>query len=101
MKNKKKLVLIILMVLVLICVSYITFDCVRLYNSPLGTKPIITIDTEQTENRLIHKGLGYSVRYYIDREEKTEAEMATDVEQYSYGAEFRFLNKILVWAWIE
>lgn len=93
--------MIILTVLFLIFFTYVTVDCVRLYNSPLGTKPIITVETELTENRLIRKGLGYSVLYYVDTAEKTEAEVIADAEQYGYGAEFRFLNKILVWAWIE
>lgn len=101
MRNKKKFFMVILAVLVVISFSYITVDCVRLYNAPLGTTPIVTVGTEQGENRLIYKGLGYSVGYYVDTSGKTEAEVLTAAEPYGYGAEFRLFNKILVWAWIE
>ena len=63
----------------------------------LGLKPLITISLGETENGNFYKGLGYSVRYYIDN-----VQVSSDlVNSRIYGAEFRLFDKILIWAWVE
>ena len=40
-----KTILIILVIILAIFSSYITFDSIRLWNSSRGTKPLITLET--------------------------------------------------------
>lgn len=90
----KKIIYIIILILVLIYVLYVLVDSVRLRNSPTDTKPFITLKAVENENKYI--GLGYSVRYYVDRIEDSDGVLVL-----GYGAEFKLFDKILVWAWAE
>lgn len=100
--KKFKIILITVIALIVICVGYVTTDCVRLRYSESGTKPIITTDTYMTENRRIYKGIGYSVGYYENPViQYGDAEEDEDIKESYCGAEFRLFDKILVWAWIE
>lgn len=92
---------IVLAILILIFVTYITVDCIRLRNSKTGTRPLITIGVEESENRITYKGLGYSVEYYIDIGQIVEINGITYIEQLGYGAEFKLFDRILIWYWGE
>ena len=90
----------VLMVIGIILASYILFvavDCIRLGNTSVETKPIITVSSSEDENRSKYTGLGYSVVYYNDRQENTDGNIVENI----YGAEFRLFDTILIWAWIE
>lgn len=93
----KKKIITALAVLIGVYALFVTTDCIRLRYAESGTKPFITVDFEETENRDAYTGLGYSVRYYTDR---YTDENGVAAESY-YGAEFRLFDKILIWAWIE
>ena len=69
-------------------------------NAKRGTKPLITISEYETDSRTGYKGLGYTIEYYVDKDEQKEGDM-TYINVYGYGAEFRLFDKIMVWAWIE
>lgn len=99
--NKILKQILIALGIVLICyISFVTVDCIRLKNSKRGTKPLITISEYETDSRTGYKGLGYTIEYYVDKEEQKEGDM-TYINVYGYGAEFRLFDKIMVWAWIE
>lgn len=95
-----KNILILILAFILCFVLYISIDCIRLRNSSTGTKPFITVSSQVTESRIIYKGLGYRVEYYVDSlvTQKDDIKM---VEQKGYGAEFRLFDKLLIWAWAE
>lgn len=95
-----KTTLIVLGTLVVIYIGFVTVDCLRLKNSKISTKPVITISKELAENKITYYGLGYYVQYYIDIVE-TENNGTILKEARGYGAEFRLFNKILIWAWAE
>ena len=78
-------------------VLFVTVDCVRLRYAKSGTKPLITISLGETENGNVYNGLGYSVRYYTDKKQKSSDLILIRC----YGAEFRLFDKILIWAWVE
>lgn len=92
--KKRKRICIIIVCIVLLYVLFVTVDCVRLRSSPMDTKPFVTLKAVENENKYI--GLGYSVRYYVDRIEDSDG-----VLFLGYGAEFKLLDKILVWSWAE
>ena len=109
MNKTLKIIGIIIVCIVLIWGIYVTVDCIRLRNGkgtkPLitigeETKPLITIGEEKTEYRTTYKGLGYTIKYYVDIGNITENDGMTYIEQLGYGAEFRVFN-ILIWAWVE
>lgn len=87
MTKKLKAVLITAACIIFIAAGYIGADCIRLRNSPCGTKPIITTGSEVSDRMIRYDGVGYTVGYY------------TSGGDY-YGAEFRVLGKFLAWAWI-
>ena len=93
----KKIILRILMILLIIYILFVTIDCIRLKTMKFGVKPLITISLGETENGNIYKGLGYSVRYYIDETQKSSDLILARI----YGAECRLFDKILIWAWVE
>lgn len=90
----KKNICIIIVCIVLLYVMFVTVDCIRLRNSPTDTRPIVTLKAVENENKYI--GLGYSVRYYVDKIEDSDGVLVL-----GYGAEFKLFDKILVWAWAE
>ena len=67
----KKIILRILVILLILYVLFVTVDCIRLRYTKSGTKPLITISLGETENGNFYKGLGYSVRYYINETQKS------------------------------
>ena len=85
----KKKVLMTIGIIVAIWISFVTIDCIRLGNSQSETKPIITVGLVEFENKSKYAGLGYSITYYMDEQENI------------YGAEFRLLDSILIWGWVE
>lgn len=93
----KKILLKIIVILLILYVIFVTVDCIRLRYAKSGTKPLITISLGETENGNIYKGLGYSVRYYINETQKSSDLILARI----YGAEFRLFDKILIWAWVE
>lgn len=96
-----KLLLLTVLILAVVFAIFVAADCVRLNQSPRGTKPLITVGEEITENRVIYHGLGYSIHYYVDMSGTTEVDGAALAQQLGYGAEFRLFDKIMLWAWIE
>lgn len=93
----KKVILKIIIILLILYVLFVTVDCIRLRYAKNGTKPLITIGLGENENGNIYKGLGYSVRYYINETQKSSDLILARI----YGAEFRLFDKILIWAWVE
>ncbi|MBP3596490.1 MAG: hypothetical protein J6J60_04080 [Clostridia bacterium] len=93
----KKIILRILVILLILYVLFVTVDCIRLRYTKSGTKPLITISLGETENGKIYKGLGYSIRYYIEVTQVSSDQINACV----YGAECRLFDKILIWAWVE
>lgn len=100
-----KIILISLGIFVLVLGIYIVVDCIRLKNAKFDTRPLITLNEEvkdyktNTDNSYIkYTGIGYTIkyRYYYDK-------LSTDavILRNGYGAEFKLLDKILIWAWIE
>ena len=100
MKKNKIMWIIILAIILIGYMGYVVTDSIRLRNSKLGTKPIITISEESTEDKLTYIGIGYSITYYKNID-KIEENAMTLIEQLGYGAEFRLFNRILIWAWVE
>lgn len=90
-----KRMLIILGIILITYVSFVTVDCIRLRNAKSGTKPLVTVSLAEYENGNKYTGLGYTVKYYTDRDENG------NILERGYGAEFRLFDKILIWAWIE
>jgi len=95
-----KKVLITIGIIILCFTCYITIDCIKLRNSKIGTKPLITLDYNITKNGYRFTGLGYTIDYYID-ETITQEYDVTLVGINGYGAEFRLFGKILICAWVE
>lgn len=93
----KKKVLMVIVTLLVVYFSFVTIDCIRLKNAKIGTKPLITVSLAEYENGNKYTGLGYSVKYYKDRQEDTNG----NIVEGGYGAEFRLFNKILIWAWVQ
>lgn len=87
MPKKLKAVLITAVCIIIMAAGYICADCIRLKNSPCGTKPMITTGSEVTDSMIQYNGIGYTIGYY------------TSSGEY-YGAEFRVFGRLLVWAWI-
>jgi len=99
MNKTIKIISIILAVIVLVYLTFVTIDVIRLRNSKLGTKPVITVSEKVEDNKVIYSGLGYNVKYYVDK----TTDIVNDMEYigiYGYGVECRFLG-ILIWAWVE
>lgn len=94
--NKLKKVFLFIVILILFWTFLITIDSVRFSRKRINVKPIITLNSKQKDNKIIYKGLGYSINYYI-----TEIEINNQKQEKCYGAEFRLFNDILIWAWIE
>ena len=100
--KKSRTIIISFIVILVIYVSFVVVDCVRLRNAHSYTKPIITIDSDVTENRATYYGLGYDVSYYVDRYIDINENFGVAIGGTgAYGAEFRLFNKILIWAWVE
>ena len=97
MNKLLKRIPIILEIIFIIYALFVTVDCVRLRNAKSGTKPLITLSIAEYENENKYTGLGYTIKYYIDRQKDD----AGNVIESGSGAEFRLFDKILVWAWIE
>ena len=93
----KKKALMIIGIILAIYISFVTVDCIRLGNTKSETKPMITVSLAECENGNKYAGLGYSVKYYKDRQENIDGNMVENI----YGAEIRLFDKILIWAWIE
>ena len=89
----KKKVFIVIGFVLAVYILFVTVDCIRLGNADRVTKPIITVSSEEYDNRSKYTGLGYSVIYCVDGQENTDGDI--------YGAEIRLLDLILVWGWIE
>ena len=89
----KKKVLMVIGIILAIYILFVTIDCIRLGKTDSETKPIITVSSAENENRSKYTGLGYSVVYYKDGQDK--------ITENVYGAEFRLFDKILIWAWVE
>ena len=100
MNKMLKRTLIILGTILIIYISFVTVDCIRLRNAKRGTKPLIIVSEYETDSRTGYKGLGYTIEYYVDKDEQKEDDM-TYINVYGYGAEFRLFDKIMIWAWIE
>lgn len=92
----KKIIIIIITILVLY-IAYVTVDCIRLKNSKIDTKPLITISEPDYDNGTKYVSLGYSIAYYQD----SYVDVDGNTKIKGYGAEFRLFDSILVWAWIE
>ncbi len=69
-KKKNKIIAIVLVITILILwIIFIIFDCIRINNSEMELKPLITIMhtkevTKRGELRDNYIGLGYSVTHY-------------------------------------
>lgn len=100
MKNKLKTVFIIITAIIIVYAGYVTVDCIRLRKSEIGTQPIITTGTTQTDNGTKYFGPGYTVEYYTETVSDSSNTLVKCPESLGYGAEFRLFNKFLVWAWV-
>ena len=92
---------VITIVFVLCLGAYITLDCIKLKQSSFGTKPIITVwsnGKEEAPNYSTYIGLGYTVKYSWNMNNKTTAE---EVKAPKYGAEFKLFGFIPIWNWIK
>lgn len=99
MKKKVKIILLLVVVVILAYLIFVTIDVIRLRNSKLGTKPLITLSESVEDNNVVYTGFGYNIKYYVD---KTN-EITNDTEYIGicgYGVECRFLG-VLIWAWVE
>lgn len=99
MKRKKMLwrtLGIVLTSLVACFALYVAVDCVRLKNAEAGTKPLIVLREEETENRVVYRGIGYAVSY-----EKEEFVVGCIAEERYCGAEFDLFGRIFIWGWEE
>lgn len=101
MKKVNKIIIITILTLIIIFVAYITFDCIRLRNSSLGTKPLITINEKITENRLVYTGLGYKIEYYLNSKKDEDFNNLETIEERCYGVAFWLFDKIIIWGWVE
>lgn len=93
-----KKVFIAIGILLVIYVSFVTVDCIRLRGSKSPEKPFITINMAEYENGNKYIGLGYSVKYYR-KTQKIVNDGIDVLAESGYGAEFRLFDKILIWAW--
>ena len=93
----KQKILIVIGAIIIIYILFVTIDCFRLRNAKSGTKPFITISLAEYENGNKYTGLGYSIKYYKDK----QVDINGNIEESGYGAEFRLFDKILIWAWVE
>lgn len=82
----RKIMLIVLVIIILFLIIVIT-DCIRIKNSPINTKPIVTIGENISDTETIYYGIGYSIKYY-----KIE-------NTFGNGADFRLFNVISIWSW--
>ena len=102
MKKFLKVLLITISSLILLYGVFVGVECLRLQNSFESKPPIITTQDAQIEDYSIkYTGLGYTVTYRL-----YEKPGLNEQESYSplydvCGAEFRFFDKIMLWAWIE
>lgn len=85
-----KCILIIVAILIVCLAVFITIDSIRLKNSNIETKPIITI-SEKIENdnspfkSTTYYGLGYSINYY-------------SIENtFGSGVNFKLFNVLTLW----
>lgn len=92
-----KKLLAVISVLFAVYISFVTFDCIRLKTAPTGTKPIVTVNETEKENRVKYMGLGYSVNYYTDSIPDEKGNETKNI----YGAEFMFFDRVLIWGWVE
>lgn len=99
--KKYKGIIIGLSIILVVYITFVVIDCIRLRHAVNYTKPLITISENIVENRVIYYGLGYSVSYYIDREIIINNDVTLIGGTGNYGAEFRLFNKLLIWAWVE
>lgn len=98
--KKYRAIGLILICLIVLYISYVSIDCIRLRNSKIGTKPFITISEKNIGNRITYNGVGYLITYYKDTNVSAGKD-GVSIEQLGYGVEFRLFNKILIWAWVE
>jgi len=70
-------------------IAFVSMDCFRLAHAKEGTKPFITIYTQEYETKYRKEtkyiGLGYSVKYY-------------EARGLGCGTEFRLFDKIRIWS---
>lgn len=97
MNSRIKVVLTIIVTLIICFMTFVTIDTIRLRNSEVGTKPFITTKVQIENKKINYTGLGYNVRYYLNSNIEDESE----IKKFAYGAEFRILDKYLIWAWVE
>ncbi len=95
-KRLRRTLGIVLLSLVVCFALYVGVDCVRLKNAEAGTKPLIVLREEETETRVVYRGIGYVVSY-----EKREFIAGCIAEERVCGAEFDLFGKILIWGWEE
>lgn len=100
-RKKIKIIGVILTSAVFLWAGFVTIDCIRLRNSKTGTKPLITIREEVSENLLSYTGLGYTIKYKAEIGDVLEKNDITYIEQLGYGADFWLFDRVLVWGWIE
>ena len=102
MKKILRLMIIIISSAILLYGVFVGVDCVRLYNADVSKPPIITTSPAKIENDTVkYTGLGYTVTYRITVETETDENETRNAIFDICGAEFRLLDKILLWAWIE
>lgn len=97
MKKKRFWILGILLAAYTLIVAV---DCSRLNCAETARKPLITLQSEESEYRKRYTGLGYTVQYYVDEAAKEAVQDATGAETENVnGAEFRLLDTFLIWGW--
>lgn len=100
MKKNLRIILIIVSVIILIWAIYVLIDCIRLKKSSIYTYPIIKIsETYNVNNTVKYTGIGYTVSYTAEKEQKVSLPDSVAIGYGKITAEFRIFGKILVWSY--
>lgn len=95
-------ILITLVIVIIIWVSFVTIDCIRLGKANYYTTPLIKLKEVINKDETTYVGLGYEIKYIhekvITHEEGSDFWLT---QTGAVGAEFRLFGKILIWAYIE
>lgn len=97
MKKILKKILILVIIVIALWAIYITVDCVRLKNSTIYTRPLISISENVDMEATTYTGLGYTVSYALNNDNFLEGEPDTGRND----AEFRVFGKILIWSYVD
>lgn len=100
MNKVLKKVIIVLAVIIIVWLTFVTIDAIRLRNAKYYTYPLLTLKQDANLERVTYTGLGYTISYIQNKTiNYTPGLVAEGIG--ACGAEFRLFGKWLVWAYIE